>query len=123
MDWVPIVIVGGVFAALLGLKQLGLVSAEKARVFLRQGARVIDVRSIEEFQASHLEGAVNIPLGELREQIARHAPNKNQPLLLHCLSGGRSGLARRTLRQMGYSNAHNLGSYGRAGKILKSLDG
>ena len=119
MDWIPVIIVGGVVAAFVGFKQLGLVRAGKARDCLKQGAKVIDVRSPEEFQSGHLDGAVNIPLGDLRDQIARHAPDKDRPLLLHCLGGTRSGMGRRTLRQLGYKNVFNLGSLGRAGRILR----
>jgi rhodanese-related sulfurtransferase len=50
--------------------------------------------------------------------IARVAPNKEQPLLLHCLSGTRSAAGEDTLKRMGYQNVLNLGSYGRAQKIL-----
>jgi rhodanese-related sulfurtransferase len=46
------------------------------------------------------------------------APNKEQPLLLHCLSGTRSAAGEDTLKRMGYQNVLNLGSYGRAQKIL-----
>jgi phage shock protein E len=61
---------------------------------------------------------VNIPLDRLREEIARLAPNVEQPLLLHCLSGTRSGMGKAMLKKMGYRNVFNLGSYGRAEKIL-----
>jgi rhodanese-related sulfurtransferase len=45
-------------------------------------------------------------------------PDKNQELMLHCLSGMRSGVARRQLRAMGYTRVFNLGSYHRARKIV-----
>jgi len=44
-------------------------------------------------------------------------------LLLHCLSGGRSGIARGQLRSLGYPNAFNLGSFARAEKIVRSARG
>ncbi len=90
-----------------------------ARQWLSQGAVVIDVRTESEFRQGHLARAVNIPLDRLRVDIGRHAPNHEQPLLLHCLSGTRSGIARGTLRRMGYSKVFNLGSYHRAARILK----
>jgi phage shock protein E len=123
MDWTPVIIVGGVMAALAGLKQISLARPDKARACLQQGGKVIDVRSPEEYQAGHLDGALNIPLGDLRDQIARHAPDTDQPLLLHCLSGGRSALGRRMLRQMGYRHVFNLGSYRRAEKIVRAAAG
>jgi len=76
------------------------------------------VRSKGEFQERHLPGVVNIPLDRLRDEIARFAPNKEQPLLLHCLSGGRSGTGTAMLKEMGYRNVFNLGSYERAEKIM-----
>jgi rhodanese-related sulfurtransferase len=44
--------------------------------------------------------------------------DKNQALLLHCQSGVRSGVARKKLIALGYPNAFNLGSYGRAMQIV-----
>jgi rhodanese-related sulfurtransferase len=39
-------------------------------------------------------------------------------ILLHCQSGMRSGVAKKKLNALGYSNAYNLGSYGRAAEIV-----
>lgn len=118
MEWITVLIVLGVAAVFLGLKKLGTVSPDAARDYLRQGAKVIDVRSPEEYRARHLPNAINIPLGELESRIGRHAPNKEDVLLLHCLSGGRSGLGSRVLKRMGYTKVFNLGSFGRAEKIV-----
>ena len=118
MDFVTWLVIGGAVAAFLLLKRLMLVGPAVAHDWLRKGAFVIDVRSEGEFQERHLPGAINIPLGQLREEIARRAPDKEQPLLLHCVSGARSGMCRRILKQAGYSHVFNLGSYGRAEKIL-----
>jgi len=49
-------------------------------------------------------------------------PDKSQVLLLHCASGMRSGMAKSKLNGMGYINAFNLGSYGRAESILKQAN-
>jgi phage shock protein E len=115
-----IVIVGAVAAFLL-VKRLTQVNPAAAREWLNKGALVIDVRSKGEFDERHLPGAINIPLDRLGEDIARYAPNKEQPLLLHCLSGTRSGMGTSTLRKMGYQHVFNLGSYGRAEKIVGGL--
>jgi phage shock protein E len=118
MDFVTWLVIGGVVAAFLLLKRLTLVGPAAARDWLNKGALVIDVRSEGEFQERHLPGAINIPLGQLREEIGRRAPDKEQPLLLHCLSGARSGMGRRILKHAGYSHVFNLGSHGRAARIL-----
>jgi len=113
-----ILIVGCVLGAFIGLRQLGLISVKAARTRLQQGALVVDVRSPEEFKSGHLSEAVNIPLNELADSVPRTIADKNQVLLLHCLSGTRSGIAKRLLKKLGYPNVYNLGSYGRAKRIL-----
>ncbi|MGA9779477.1 MAG: rhodanese-like domain-containing protein [Limisphaerales bacterium] len=118
MSWSSILIIGLVVAVILGWKRLGLVSAEVARKHLEAGALVVDVRTAGEFQSGHLSNAVNIPLGELQSGLPRLVSDKNRVLLLHCLSGTRSGFARRALKSMGYANGFNLGSYGRALRIV-----
>jgi len=50
--------------------------------------RLIDVREVHEFSTGHLEGAVNIPLGELPRRLAEIAPH-NAPVFI-CRSGSRS---------------------------------
>jgi phage shock protein E len=113
---VPVAVVG--FVAFFALKRMSFVSEETARQHLAQGALVIDVRSPEEFRSGHVPNAVNIPLGELRESLPLRVKDKNQVLLLHCLSGGRSGIARQQVKGLGYPHVFNLGSLARARKIL-----
>jgi adenylyltransferase/sulfurtransferase len=50
--------------------------------------RLIDVREVHEFSTGHLEGAVNIPLGELPRRLAEIAPHSAAVFI--CRSGGRS---------------------------------
>ncbi len=118
MNWTLAVVLGLVLLAFFLSKRMSFVSAEAARKYLREGAAVIDVRSPEEFRSRHLPGALNIPLGELREGLARSVRDKNQVLLLHCLSGGRSGIAKVQAKKLGYARVFNLGGYGRAEAIV-----
>lgn len=117
MDWTLILIVGGAVIALLLLKRMSFVSAEMARKHLAEGALVIDVRSPEEFRSGKVPGAINLPLGEVRTKIAQVVKDKQQPLLVHCLSGGRSAIAKQQIKNLGYPNVFNLGSLGRAQHI------
>ncbi len=118
MTIVTWIIVAGVVLGFLLVKRMGQATPELAREWLTKGALVIDVRSEGEYQERHLPGTINIPLGRLGHEIDRYARNKEQPLLLHCLSGTRSGAGVTTLKQVGYANVSNLGSYRRAQKIL-----
>ncbi len=119
MNWTIAIVTGVVLAAFFVLKRLTLVSVEVARQRLAAGALVIDVRSPEEFRCGHLPEAVNIPLSEFCENLPRQVKDKNQILLLHCLSGGRSAIAKQQARSLGYSAVFNLGSYSRAKQILE----
>ncbi len=104
----------------LALKRLSFLSAEKARQFLREGALVVDVRNPGEFNTGHVPGAVNVPLGDLRTEAPKQFPDRDRILLLHCLSGARSGIAKGQLKALGYRNVYNLGSYGRAEQIART---
>lgn len=123
MDWTMFLIVAGAVAAVLVFKRLSFISPEAARKLLQDGALVVDVRNAGEYRGGHLPKAVNVPLGELKETFPCRVPDKNQVLLLHCLSGTRSGMAKRVLKSMGYQNVFNLGSYGRAQKIVSGVSG
>ncbi|MCC6136842.1 MAG: rhodanese-like domain-containing protein [Candidatus Contendobacter sp.] len=70
---------------------------------------VIDVRTAEEYQQTHVRQAVNIPYDRIAMQIAALAPDPNARIVLYCRSGRRSGIAEQTLRQMGYKQVENKG--------------
>ncbi len=100
------------------LKKLGQISPQKARELKAAGAIVIDVRSSEEFARGQVAGSVNIPLDKVSEKIASVVADHQAPILVYCLSGTRSAIARRILLSSKYSNVHNLGSIYRAKSIL-----
>lgn len=118
MDWSIVAIIAAVLTLAWFAKRAAFVSTEKAQKLLADGAVIIDVRSHDEFRAGNVPGAVNLPLGALRSEITQHAPDLNRPILVHCLSGGRSAIAQRYLKTLGYSHVHNLGSLSRAHKIV-----
>lgn len=69
----------------------------------------IDVRSAEQYQETHVQGAVNIPLKELSQRIGEVIQDKNDTLYLYCNTGNQSGKAETLLQKMGYKNAVNEG--------------
>lgn len=87
---------------------------------LRENALVIDVRTAGEFASGHLPGVTNIPLDRIKKEIPELAPDRDKPILLHCLSGARSASACSELKQMGYTRVYNLGSYARAEKLIRA---
>jgi phage shock protein E len=123
MNWSIVLVIGVVVVLIIGLKRLGLVSAKAALAHLKNGALVIDVRSAGEFNSGHLPNAINIPLDEIETALPKRVKDKNQKLLLHCASGMRSGIAKDTLKSLGYANVFNLGSLARARKIVGNTGG
>lgn len=69
---------------------------------------LIDVRTAAEFADGHIKGARNIPVQELERKL-RELP-KDQPIILYCRSGSRSGMALQILQTAGYTNIYNVGS-------------
>jgi hydroxyacylglutathione hydrolase len=67
---------------------------------------VLDVRERGEWEAGHIAGAVNVPLGHLTDHLAEL--ERDRPLVLHCQSGGRSSIATSVLRAHGFNNVINL---------------
>lgn len=68
---------------------------------------LIDVRTPEEFDSGHIEGAVNIPVEDLPRRLDE-VP-ENTPLVVYCRSGNRSATATGILTGAGYSPVFDLG--------------
>jgi molybdopterin/thiamine biosynthesis adenylyltransferase/rhodanese-related sulfurtransferase len=66
---------------------------------------LIDVREPSEHAAARIDGAVLIPLRELQSNVKRLP--KDQPVIVHCQSGGRSAIAVAMLKVQGF-DARNL---------------
>lgn len=77
-----------------------IVKMDKSQVTL------IDVRTPEEFATGALDGAINIPLDDMRQMLDRIPADK--PIVLYCGVGLRGYLASNILRQRGFENVGNL---------------
>lgn len=69
---------------------------------------LIDVRSNQEYKEGHLEGAINVPLYNLKNDISKYVSNKEDVLILYCSSGYRSKKAEDLLKKIGYVNIYTL---------------
>ncbi len=84
----------------------------EAHALVGRGARLVDVRSAVEFAAGHIDGAVNIPVQELKGRMDEVGP-KSEPVVVYCRSGQRSASAKRTLEANGYTKVFDLGPMSR----------
>jgi phage shock protein E len=72
---------------------------------------VIDVRTKEEFDKGHIESAIHIPYEQIGDRIEEVTTDLDQPIMVYCRIGRRSGIAQETLRRLGYRNVVNGGAY------------
>ena len=69
---------------------------------------LIDVRSLKEYQNGHISGAINIPHGNIAEQIKTIGLDKSQTIVLYCRSGYRAGKAAKALNEQGFLQLSHL---------------
>ena len=71
---------------------------------------ILDVRTPEEFQAGHIQGAQNTP----HEEVASMAHNLKQfkTVYVHCKMGGRAKIAAQALQRSGLNNIVCVGDGG-----------
>ena len=70
---------------------------------------IVDVRTEVDFEEGNVQGSINIPLHTVIEKVEEL--KAMQPLVLCCLSGGRSGQATAFLQAQGFDNVHNGGGW------------
>jgi phage shock protein E len=76
---------------------------------IKEGAFLVDVRTPMEFAEGSAKGAVNIPLDQIGNQMAKFKNKKN--IVVFCRSGARSGQAKSILEQNGIKNVTNGGTW------------
>ena len=74
-----------------------------------RNALLVDVRTPSEFAGGSVKGAINIPLDRLPQELAQF--KGKDPIVVFCLSGGRSGQAHAFLQQNGIFNVINGGPW------------
>lgn len=83
--------------------------AKEVQEALAQGQtlKLIDVREVEEVQEGHIPGVIHMPLGLL--EFRMHELNKNEPYIIVCRSGARSGRATQFLESQGFDVTNLVG--------------
>jgi rhodanese-related sulfurtransferase len=84
-----------------GFSAMGDITAFKDAV-TASGALLVDVREVAEYEEGHLQGAVNIPLRTLAQNLDK-IPTDRQ-VFVYCKSGYRAGMALSSLGLLGYDN-------------------
>ncbi|MBI1170939.1 rhodanese-like domain-containing protein [bacterium] len=94
------------------------VTIAEAQEMIAKGALLLDVRDAPELEAAgRAVGSHHIPRGMLEFRADATTPyhdpelRQDRPVILHCASGGRSALAGKLLKDMGYTQVYNLGGF------------
>jgi len=75
---------------------------------IQAGAKIVDVRTPEEFNEEAYPNAINIPVDEVQARINEFG-DKTKPVIVYCASGARSAYAARILKVSGYTEVINAG--------------
>lgn len=82
--------------------------ADFSKQIASEDAKIIDVRTPDEFNEGFIKGAINIDWNAGDFETAVSQFGKDQKLYLYCKSGTRSGNAFELLKKLGYKNVYNL---------------
>lgn len=87
------------------------ITAEQAReLMISDQDVVLDVRTQEEFDASHIVNARLLPVDEITaETAAQVAPDKDRAVFVYCRTGIRSAEAAEKLADLGYAEIYDFG--------------
>ena len=87
------------------------ITAEQAKDIMdsRENYIILDVRTQDEFDETHIPGAILIPHDKIKEKAEDLLTDKDQLILVYCRSGRRSKLAAEALVELGYTNIKEFG--------------
>ncbi len=84
---------------------------EAKEKIINDGAILLDVRTKEEYDEKHIDGASLLPLDIIDiDSISQIVSEKDTPIIVYCRSGNRSKQAREKLIALGYSKVYDLGA-------------
>ena len=86
------------------------VTCDKMKELVSNGALLIDVREIDEYNEGHLDKAMNISYTVIGDKIKEYASDLDTKIVVYCKSGARSNKAANTLIDKGYKHIYDLGS-------------
>ncbi|MFI5152691.1 MAG: rhodanese-like domain-containing protein [Chitinophagales bacterium] len=90
-------------------KIFGTGQKKDLKQLVQNGAQIIDVRTVGEFNCGHIRGSVNIPLQDLSNNLSKI--KKNIPVITCCASGMRSASAKNVLKSKGFAQVYNGGGW------------
>ena len=88
------------------LQKSDVIDIEEFKTYLgKEEVQIVDVRGKTEFEEGHVEGAENVFVGTLPQNLDKISREKQ--VVIHCQSGDRSAIAYSVLRKNGFNNVKN----------------
>lgn len=88
------------------LEQADVINIEEFKTYLgKEEVQIVDVRGKTEYEQGHVEGAENVFVGTLPQNLDKISRNKQ--VVIHCQSGDRSAIAYSLLKKNGFNNVKN----------------
>ncbi|MCL2088877.1 MAG: rhodanese-like domain-containing protein [Oscillospiraceae bacterium] len=104
---------GGFWFDIIGgdtMRHYGIGAAQAKSEQESGDAQFVDVRTVNEFAAGHIPGAINVPLSEISSGALESAiPDKSAKIIFYCVLGARSQSALDEAIALGYERVYNLG--------------
>lgn len=87
------------------------ISAEEAKKMMdtENDAMIVDVRTQEEYEEKHINGAILIPNETIGDTTPKELLDKEAPILVYCRTGVRSREAAEKLLKLGYTHVYDIG--------------
>lgn len=85
-----------------------------------EATTIVDVREPYEFAEGHIDGSINIPLNTVQNRVEEFQ-QMSKPLVMVCLSGGRSGMATAILKARGVENVYNGGGWAQVNQVKVAI--
>ena len=90
----------------LELQTADVISLEEFKTHLeKDNVQIVDVRGASEYEAGHIEGAENVFVGTLQDNLNKIS--KDKQVVIHCQAGDRSAIAFSILAKNNFKNVKN----------------
>ncbi len=87
----------------------GIAAADLATALVEEPPFLLDVREANEWtEVGHIEGAVNVPVRSLAQNLNLLPANLDAPIVVYCAKGTRGAIAMTSLQVLGFTNVRNL---------------
>ena len=110
LAWVGLLVAVVVMTLKSATSKVKTVNSQELTIMVnRENAKVIDVRSKDDFRKGHIVDAIHAPLADIKNnQVVALEKLKSTPIIIVCNAGITSSQAAQLLVAQGFENVHNL---------------